>query len=316
MSTSNQKTIIDGKKRGDILRGSCGIAKHDGVEIWYETFTPRNHPKGAVLLVMGIGSDALVWPDAFILPFIDAGYLTIRFDHRGLGLSDRMADWRYTQAYTFDEMAGDGMAIIAALGLEKVHLVGVSMGGMIAQTMAIKYPCRVRSLTSIMSTGFYKDSELPSVSLKFLLGVMRIALRYGLRRTEENIINMQIAGRTLLRGASLAESEVEEMVAKTFYKLRKRNGYNVKAGLQHYVAMVRSGSRLDALKQLSTPALVIHGKADPLVPLEHGLKCARIIPDAEALWIDGLGHDLPDAASNLMTRRIVAWFQHLEMKDD
>ncbi len=294
-----------GRKPVNLLKGRSAVAKNGDVNIWYEVFTPQGQVNGSILLVMGIGSDSLVWPDSFILKLRQAGYQVIRFDHRGVGLSDWIKDWRYTQAYSLREMADDGKAVLDDLGIKKAHVVGVSMGGMIAQTMAVHYPKRIQSLTSIMSSGFLLDPELPSVSKMFFLDIVKILFHYGVRRTETDILKMQVLGRKLLRGADLSDSEIKEMAAKTLFKLRERNGYNYMAGVQHYVAMVRSGDRYDGLRRISTPTLIIHGKADPLVPFEHGRKCAKMIPNAETLWIEGLGHDLPEAYNPLMIEAII-----------
>lgn len=294
-----------------ILKGRSALAENGKVTIWYESFTPQGRLKGTLLLVMGIGSDAFVWPDQFILPLIRAGYRVIRFDHRGVGQSDWVKQWRYTQAYSLKEMADDGMAVLDDLGIKAAHVVGVSMGGMIAQTMAVNYPRRIQSLTSIMSSGYLQDSELPSVSQRFLFDIVKIVLRYGVRRTEKNILKMQVTGRKLLRGTDLTDSEIKEMAANTLHNLRERSGYNYMAGIQHYVAMMRSGSRYEELQRISIPTLIIHGKADPLVPIEHGRKCAQIIPNADKLWIDGLGHDLPETYTALITKAILAQVENV-----
>jgi pimeloyl-ACP methyl ester carboxylesterase len=126
----------------DVVQGQTGYADSDGVEIWYESMEPQGTPKGTVLLVMGIGNDALAWPGYFIQPMVDAGYRVVRHDHRGTGLSDWMEDWDPAQPYMLEDMAGDGIAVLNALGVDKAHVVGISLGGMIAQQMAISYPGR------------------------------------------------------------------------------------------------------------------------------------------------------------------------------
>ena len=145
----------------EIVTGKTGLAQSQGLHIWYESRSPKETSKGAILLIMGITVDALGWTDKFIQSFVDAGYQVIRYDNRGTGMSDWVENWDNAHPYSLADMAEDGVAVLDALGIPKAHIVGVSMGGMIGQELTIHHPDRVASLTSIMSSGYIEDPDLP-----------------------------------------------------------------------------------------------------------------------------------------------------------
>ena len=149
----------------EIFSGQTGYAKSGDINIWYESIEPDESPQGAVLLLAGISSDAVAWPPKFLDALVAAGYQVIRTDHRGTGMSDWIENWDSSNPYSLSDMADDGIAVLDALGVEKAHVIGVSMGGMIAQQMSIDHPDRVLSLTSIMSSGNISDPNLPPISI-------------------------------------------------------------------------------------------------------------------------------------------------------
>jgi pimeloyl-ACP methyl ester carboxylesterase len=277
----------------DVIQGQTGYAQSGEVEIWYESIEPEGTPKGTVLLIMGIGNDALAWPGYFIQPMVDAGYRVVRHDHRGTGLSDWIEDWDAGHPYTLDDMAGDGIAVLDDLGVEKAHVVGVSLGGMIAQQIAINYPVRVASLTSIMSTGDAQDPELPGLSFETATELAKLGIKYGLLRSEKSTLKMIVASQQVLMGDPPYDLDVQTISEQVLYNLRHRRGYNPRASEQHRAATTASGSRYRDLARLEVPALIIHGTSDPFIPIAHGEKCARSIPGAQTLWVEGMGHDMP-----------------------
>lgn len=274
--------------------GKTGFADNDGVSIWYEVKQPETDSiKGTVLLVMGYASSAMVWPERFWQPLLNEGYQVIRYDNRGLGRSDWMKGWTQETAYSLEDMAKDGIAILDKEQIEKAHIIGASMGGMIAQRMAISHSDRVASLTSIMSTGYMLDPEIGEVPEFFQKGLTKLALKYAWNGSDEGMAKMGVCIPNMLRGSGNYTNNYKAIAQRSLYEVNKRKGFNTKVGDQHGMAILKSGSRLEELTKLSVPTLVVHGTDDPLVIPAHGKKYAPLIPNAEILWIEGMGHDLP-----------------------
>ncbi len=287
--------VLQSKNLPKLVGNDTGFAENDGVKIWYEKMTPSNSPKGTILLVMGYNSTALVWSPNFTQPLLDAGYQIIRYDNRGVGESDWMPNWTKKNRYTLEDMAKDGMAVLAAAGVKKAHIIGASMGGMIAQRMAISHAEKVLSLTSIMSTGYMDAPNVPSVSSANMRDFVRLTLRHLVPSSdEEGELKFMIGVQQLLRGNGPYEPSIRTSAERTLYEIRHRKGRNPKGGNQHGAAIKASGSRLNELSQIKVPTLIIHGKSDPLVRFEHCEKYTPLIPHAKKLFIDGMGHDLPD----------------------
>jgi pimeloyl-ACP methyl ester carboxylesterase len=209
-------------------------------------------------------------------------------------------------------MAGDGIAVLDDLGVDRVHVVGVSLGGMIAQQMAILYPERVASLTSMMSSGYAADPGLPGFSAEIATEFAKLGIRYGLPGTEKGTIKMTVASQYLLMGDPAYEVDVRTIAEQVLYSLRERRGYNPQAAQQHTAAALASGSRYEDLRNLAMPALVIHGKTDPMIPMEHGRKTARSIRGAKTLWVEGMGHDLPRQFVDTIVAQLLEHFQSVQ----
>ncbi|MFK7903873.1 MAG: alpha/beta fold hydrolase, partial [Chitinophagales bacterium] len=184
----------------NLVAGKTGLAKSGDINIWYESMMPEGTPKGTVLLVMGYGTTILGWPAHFYQPLVDAGYHVVRYDNRGLGMSDWMKGWDKKNPYTLEDMAKDGIAVLDALDIEKAHIIGVSMGGMIAQRMAISHSERVLTLTSIMSSGYMGDPALPPVAKSFQHNLVRLTLKYLIRSNSRKAAKFSVGVRMALRG--------------------------------------------------------------------------------------------------------------------
>lgn len=290
------------------VKGKEGFANSQGYSIWYESIEPEDSIKGNILLIMGIANDALAWPESFINAFTSKGYRVIRYDHRGTGMSDWIDDWNRDSPYSLADMAQDCNAILDSVGVDKTHVIGISMGGMIAQEFAINSPERTLSLASIMSSGNAVDPELPGLSQEVAFQLIKAYLKYGLYKSEENIIKLNYTSRIILRGKANYNINYKEMAEQVVYNIRRRKGYNFNVSEQHQTAVYLSGSRYDKLKKLKMPTVIIHGTDDPFIPFEHGKKCASIIPHADSLWIDGLAHDIPDEFVDTIADKVLETF--------
>lgn len=292
-----------------LIVGENGYAKSGEINIWYESISPKEKPKGTILLIMGISNDAMGWPPKFIKAFVDSGYQVIRYDHRGTGMSDWLEDWDSDNPYSLKDMAGDGIAVLNAIGIEKAHVIGISMGGMIAQEFAIEHTDRVKSLTSMMSSGYVEDPELPAISGKIAKELIKVSLKYGIAGGDENMIKLHLASRIILMGNATYDLNIKELSEHVLYSIKKRRGYNPNVSKQHQAAVLLSGSRYKKLKALSVPTLIVHGKSDPFIPIAHGKKCASFIPNADTLWIDNMGHDIPDELIETISKRTITNFE-------
>lgn len=282
--------LVQAKEIPSLRMGETGYTtSFDGTRIWYESVGDTSNP--AVLLIMGYGAKGLAWPNSFIEPIVAADYHVIRYDNRGLGLSDWKEDWSIENPYTLEDMARDGMAVLDELGIARAHIVGASMGGMIAQRVAISHADRAMSLTSIMSSGYYHDPELPQVSLDILTDLTRLEYHLGGDDSEEErIVKYGIGIVQLLQGDASFKLDVDEIALRALYEYRHQGGIHAGASQQHENAIIASGSRLEELGSIGIPTLVIHGKMDPLIKPEHSEKYAPLIPDSELLLIDGMAH--------------------------
>jgi esterase len=251
------------------------------IEIWWEEFGDRDAE--SVLLVMGATAQATAWPPYFYGPLVDAGYHVLRFDNRDIGLST-WVDYS-TQPYTIGDMAADAVGLLDALDIESAHWIGASMGGMISQQAAIDSPQRVRSLTSIMSSpSSPMDPELPSMTAE-LTEVMRQAASMDLVE----------AAVELYRALSGPRFGFDENAFRAQLVASAGRG-GINSACAHALAVEGSPSRREALGSVEAPALVLHGSADPILPLEHGRATAEAIPGARLVIAEGFGHDLPAAA--------------------
>lgn len=261
------------------------------LELEYDTFGRQGDP--AVLLIMGLGTQMIAWPEPFCEALASKGFHVIRFDNRDIGHSTHLdhlplpgnLDFvlrRVKPAYTLDDMAADAVGLLTALGIERAHIVGASMGGMIAQLVAINHRERVLSMTSIMSAVGGKDHVAPSLKV---LG--RLLLPPP--KTRAARIQRQVDTARLLAGGN----PVDEDRLGEFAAVSIDRSYHPAGMRRQLAASAAAPSRRARLGRLQVPALVIHGLDDPLVPPENGRRTAAAIPGARLREIPGMGHNLP-----------------------
>ena len=260
-----------------------GKVKANGIEIWYEDFGNRADP--AVLMIMGAGAQAILWPLELIEPIVKEGYHVIRFDNRDVGLSTWITDYD-SNPYTLEDMADDSIGLMDALKIKQAHFIGASMGGMIAQLAAIKYPQRVLSLTSWMSTYAVNDPDIPAMTEEVQTLVAKMMASPP--QTREETIEFNV---TLFKTLAGSRFPHDEMAIRAVSEAGFERGYNPQNS--HGLAVMKSGSRLDALRNLNVPALVVHGDEDPIISFIHGIVCAKIIPGAKLHIQKGVGHEIP-----------------------
>ena len=285
-------------------------APANGIEIAYETFGP---PDGRpLLLIMGLAAQMILWDDDLCAALAARGHRVIRFDNRDVGLSTK-CDWagmpdaaaamqaallgeRVDAPYTLPDMAADAVGLLDALGIAAAHVVGASMGGMIAQAMVIAHPTRVLSLTSIMSsTG---DRSLPPARPEAAAVLLLPAPTDRAGNIERAVHVFRTIGSP---GFPFDEARVRELAARSFDRC-----FHPAGAARQLVAILASGSRKEALAAVAVPTLVIHGRDDPLIAVEAGLATARAVRGAELLVVDGMGHDLPRAVWPSIVDRISA----------
>ncbi len=285
-------------------------ATANGIELYYETFGSKDGDP--LLLIMGVGAQAVMWPVGFCEALVEAGYYVIRYDSRDVGLSQKLDDagtpnvlraalrkllgLRVNAPYTLSDMAADGAGLIEALGFDKAHVFGVSLGGMVAQTMAIEKPHRVKTMISMMSTtGSFRYVGKPRA--------IRALLSRRVATTSEEAADNSVAFFNVVRGPGYAVDEeiLRPASAHAFERCVYPPGF-----ARQLVAAIASGDRTRALAQVRLPALIMHGSHDPLVPPSGGRATARAIPGAKLHIIEGLGHHMPRGVWTEMIEHIKA----------
>ncbi len=310
---SNVDAIIEGIENGDLpelMPGKKDFVQNGKVRICYEVIGKPNADKGVIVLLNGHSQSMLAYPPYFFKPIIEAGYQIIRIDNRGVGETSWINDWTKDKAYTLEDMATDVITVLDKLNIQQVHVGGFSMGGMIAQRVAISYPERIKSLTSMMTTGYYNDPDLISLPRKFYRHLVLIAIIYARKLTSiRSKMKLHLAINRQLKGDGY-QFDDKEVLQKAYYELTKRNGYNKKVEAQHTRAIYLSASRYEELKKLTVSTLVVHGTSDTLVLFEHAQKYAPMIPNAKTLFIEGLGHHFTKEHTPEILK---AMFQHWEV---
>jgi pimeloyl-ACP methyl ester carboxylesterase len=251
-----------------------------------------------LLLVMGLGCQLVFWDEPFLDLLVARGFYVIRFDNRDVGQStvlDHLPSPTMAQlgsgepvlpAYSLADMAADSLGLLDGLGIESAHVLGVSMGGMIAQLIAVRAPQRVRSLVSIMSTT--NDRDLPGPTPE---GIQALLSLLSGQLDSADPIGAAIAAYRRLAGSGFPFNE-----ARILRRLMAavQRGFSPTGVARQFLAVLTAEGRREALRELNVPTLVIHGADDPLVPLAAGRATAEAIPNAKLWVIPGMGHDLPE----------------------
>lgn len=284
-------------------------AKANGIEIEYETAGSKSDP--ALLLIMGLGAQLTIWPDALFEGLAKKGFFVVRYDNRDTGLSTDFGSWgvpniaeaigkvmtgrKVDSPYLVKDMAGDGVGLLDALGIERAHMVGASMGGMIAQTVAGLWPGRTRSLVSIYSTS--GRPGLPVGKPEAL--AMLTAQPEGPSREQRVAHGIKL--RTAIGSPGYP---TDEAALRAFVEKNVDRRWYPEGGARQYLSIIASGDRVELLKTIKTPTLVLHGEEDPLLPVECGRDVARLIPGSEIQTYPGWGHDFPVQLVPTLVERI------------
>jgi len=258
---------------------------------------------------MGLGAQMIAWREPFCQKLADQGFRVVRFDNRDIGLSEKIDQappamlslmgaslfgLQLRTPYTLSDMAKDAVGVLDALGIEAAHVVGASMGGMIAQIIAANHAERALSLTSIMSTTGAK--HLPKAAPK----VTALMLKRRAKNEEQRVKNSIALWRVI--GSPAYQPSEEELTDRILSSYRRNfcpDGYSRQVG-----AITVSGDRVDLLKTVTVPTLVIHGASDVLVPVEGGRHTAELVTGSRLRIYDGMGHDLPTALHDSIVSEI------------
>ena len=289
----------------------------NGITIEYEESGPPSGP--ALLMINGLGVQLSHWPEPFVTALAEAGLRAIIFDNRDIGLSTKFEaagvpslkamlmrtamGLRPDAPYGLDDMAADAVGLLDALGIERAHVLGLSMGGMIAQIVAARWPARTRSLISIMSTSGRPDLPQARPEAREALTSQPAS------EAREDLIAHGVA---IWRAIGSPGFPVDEAFLRDHVARNVDRSYYPDGFVRQFAAILASKGRVELLKTVAVPTLVIHGRDDPLIPVECGEDTAALVPGAELMVIDGMGHDLPPA---LWPRLVAAIAEHCRRAD-
>ena len=287
------------------------ILTASGISISYQDEGNKHAP--VIILIIGLGAQYTVWPDSLYYGLVEKGFRVIRFDNRDAGLSSKLDEFgnpsllkhwlsrrfpiRANLPYSLDDMARDVKQFMNALGIKKAHLVGASMGGMIAQIAAAKYKKRVLSLTSIMSSSSPLSFSSSNINLLVKLAKIRPRSSNKQAAIEYNVRLNQLIG-------SPAYPQDEHILYANAERYITRADNNQKGFKRQLAAIAATPYREQLLKKTKAPTLVIHGSADPVMPLSAGINTALLIKRSKLRVVPGMGHDFPPALMKKITKWI------------
>lgn len=316
------------------------IARVNNIDVWWEDFGERSNT--TILLIMGANANALYWDQKFIDELVKNNYHVVIFDNRDVGkstwfnkepllaklgkfvpvsVSRKLVSYAFKSLvnddgnfempegkgakYDLNDMARDAIGLMDYLEINKAHIVGASMGGMITQVIGLDYPDRVLSLTPIMSSPGVGDNSLSGVAPSLVEGMEEMFLLNIQGKFLDGVVRMYKA----LSGSRFPFDEVNFREQAELYM---RHGHNAYAG--HGDAVGASGSRIDRLAEIKAPTLVIHGTEDPILPLDHGMALADNIPGAKKFIMDGVGHEMPEALMPEIINEMLGLFRTAEQQ--
>ncbi|WP_440055361.1 alpha/beta fold hydrolase [Pseudoalteromonas sp. T1lg65] len=296
------------------------IQTRSGIKLHYEDQGAKNAPP--IILIMGLGAQMIVWPDSLYQGLVKKGFRVIRFDNRDTGLSSQLDShgspslfkiWlsnrlpiKTSLPYTLEDMAKDVVDLMHALKIKKAHLVGASMGGMIAQIVAAKHKKKVLSLTSIMSTS--QAPKLTPRNLKILLALAKVQPKAG---TQEEAIQYYVKLNQLIGSPAFPQDEAS---LRQQARLNVERAHNPSGFRRQLAAITASQSREHLLPKIKVPTLVIHGTADPIFSIQAGQHTATQIRKSKLKLIEGMGHDFPPALMRKLTKWIAKHVKKAEKK--
>jgi len=284
----------------------------NGLDIEYESFGPRSAE--TILLIMGLGAQLTQWPLELCDALVAKGYRVVRFDNRDVGLSSHIerdrafafsdmffalaAGKTSLNAYSLSDMAADTIGLMDALRIDQAHIVGASMGGMIAQHIAAEYPERCYSLTSIMSSSGNPMLPPPKARVLSLFMPQAMTGRNAQAIVEQGIKTYEVIGSP---GFPTDEKTLREWCERDAAR-----AYYPKGVMRQMAAVLSDGDRRPLLRQINVPSVVLHGREDPVVPMAGGVDTAANIPGSDLRIIDGMGHDMPLALIDQIADAIVS----------
>lgn len=291
----------------------------NGIQIEVEDSGGEGRP--AVLLIMGLGMQLIAWPDEFVRALIEAGFRVVRHDNRDIGLSQGFDHagagnlvWQSVRhrmglpvrsVYSLQDMADDALGVLNVLGIRRAHVVGASMGGMIAQRLAVAAPQRTASLVSIMSSSGARNLPGPRPDVAAAL------MRRPASRTEAALMAHSLRVVRLISSPAYPQDErtLTERITRGL-----RRAYRPAGIVRQMLAIGADSGRHALLGRISSPTLVLHGDADPLVPIACGQDTARRISGARFVSVPGMGHDLPPLVCDILLQHIIPFMQTAEKR--